>query len=182
MADFPTAYAELVDTLQRRYDANPERHPGMEWKRVADRLSANSTKLETLEWMEKTGGEPDVVVLDPEREEVCFVDCSPESPDRRSLCYDRAALDARKENKPVGAAMELAASMGVQLLDEAEYRILQTYGKFDQKTSSWLATPLEVRKLGGAIFGDRRYDRVFIYHNGVQSYYASRGFRATLWV
>jgi hypothetical protein len=167
----------LLKTLEARFAAHPQRHPGVAWPDVAARFTPKA--LKALAAMEETGGEPDVVGR--EGEAFVFVDCAPESPaGRRSLCFDRAALDARKENKPKGAAMELAATMGVTLLDEAQYRALQTLGQFDRKTSSWIATPAPIRRLGGALFCDRRYDAVFTYHNGAESYYAARGFRARL--
>jgi hypothetical protein len=158
-----------------------QRHKGVAWKTVAAKLTPAA--LRTLAEMESTGGEPDVVTLDPASRQIAFVDCAPESPaGRRSLCYDRAALDARKENKPRGAALDLAKAMGAELLAEDEYRTLQTFGAFDLKTSSWIATPAAIRKLGGALFCDRRYDAVFTYHNGAESYYAARGFRVRLTV
>jgi len=168
---------ELLRTLESRFSAHPNRHSGLEWAVVKARLEAHPEAVQTLGEMERTGGEPDVVGV--ESGAVVFVDCCAESPSgRRSLCYDRPALDGRKENKPVGSAVELAASWGARLLTEAEYRDLQTLGAFDLKTSSWIETPVEIRKLGGAVFGDRRYNRVFVYHNGAESYYAARGFRA----
>ncbi|WP_353269287.1 DUF4256 domain-containing protein [Gemmatimonas sp.] len=167
----------LLDTLAARFAKYPARHVGITWQRVVARLEGNAAALKTLAGMESTGGEPDVIGEDADGR-VIFCDCAPESPSgRRSLCYDRAALDARKENKPVGNAIDVAAQLGVELLDETQYRALQALGPFDLKTSSWVATPAAVRDLGGALFGDRRYDRVFIYHNGVQSYYGVRGFR-----
>ena len=157
------------------------RHPAIKWEKVAQKLKKNSEKIISLFQMEQTGGEPDVVVLDPHSKEIYFCDCSAESPaGRRSLCYDKAALDARKENKPTGSACEMAAQMGVEILSEDQYRKLQALGSFDLKTSSWLKTPDSIRKLGGSIFGDYRYDNVFIYHNGASSYYAARGFRGIL--
>ena len=157
---------ELLSILKTRFEANMHRHAGIEWSQVAQKLEVNSIKLAIIEQMEKTGGEPDVVGYDSKMGEYTFYDCSPESPiDRRSLCYDRVALDGRKENKPKGSAGEMADDMGVELLTETEYRHLQTLGKYDLKTSSWIATPAEMRKLGGALFCDRRYDRVFVYHN-----------------
>lgn len=171
----------LLATLQARFEKNPGRHRGIEWKTVAARLTASPEKLASLHEMERTGGEPDVVGHDTKTGEVVFFDCAPQSPaGRTSLCYDGDALVARKEFKPKSSALELAAAMGVELLDEEQYRALQELGEFDTKSSSWLRTPPEVRKLGGAIFGDRRYDRVFVYHNGAQSYYSGRGFRAWL--
>jgi Protein of unknown function (DUF4256) len=174
-------FGPLLSTLKARFDQHPERHTGVAWPQVQARLDAAPGKLRALEEMEKTGGEPDVVSMDRKTGEVVFMDCSPESPNgRRSLCYDRAALDARKENKPGGAAVEMAAAMGIDLLTEEEYRFLQTLGEFDRKTSSWVRTPAAIRKLGGAVFCDRRYQRVFYYHNGAESYYAARGFRGAL--
>jgi hypothetical protein len=167
----------LVPTLKARFEANMSRHPGVKWETVQSRLESSKDTLRALEEMEKTGGEPDVVTLGKSKD-IVFVDCSAQSPDkRRSLCYDRAALDARKENKPKGSAVDLAAKWGAELLTEEEYRALQTLGEFDTKTSSWIKTPEKVRKLGGAVFCDRRYDTVFLYHNGADSYYAARGFR-----
>ena len=171
----------LLDLLKTRFTQHPHRQPGLTWDKVLAKLDGNAAALKTLALMEASGGEPDVIGQDEARGEVLFCDCSAESPaERRSLCYDREALDARKENKPQGSAVEVAAEMGIALLDEAQYRALQALGEFDLKTSSWLATPPEVRALGGALFGDRRYGRVFVYHNGVQSYYAARGFRGLL--
>jgi hypothetical protein len=171
----------LFTTLQARFERNMRRHAGLEWKGVQAGLEGNSSALRSLAEMERTGGEPDVVRYDKKTGEILFCDCSAESPSgRRSLCYDRAALESRKANKPAGSAMETAASMGIELLTEAQYRDLQTLGEFDLKTSSWLTTPADIRKLGGALFGDRRYDHVFIYHNGAESYYAARGFRGAL--
>lgn len=170
--------SELLATLQHRFTANPSRHVGITWAAVQKRLQASPDALRAIAEMERTGGEPDVVGQDPATGALLIVDCSAETPiGRRSLCYDPAALDARKENKPAGSALGMAADMGITLLGEAEYRALQALGPFDTKTSSWLATPPALRALGGALFGDRRYDRVFIYHNGAQSYYAVRGFR-----
>jgi hypothetical protein len=171
----------LVTTLQARFERNMRRHAGLEWTRVRTGLDGNGSALRSLAEMERTGGEPDVVGHDKKTGEILFCDCSAESPSgRRSLCYDREALDARKANKPAGSAMEMAAGMGIELLTEAQYRDLQTLGEFDTKTSSWLTTPADIRELGGAIFGDRRYDHVFVYHNGAESYYAARGFRGAL--
>lgn len=174
----------LFQTLETRFDKHRARHPGLDWAAVRARLeAAPEAALRALAEMERTGGEPDVVRREPGTGAVVFVDCSPESPKGRvSLCYDRKGLDSRKEHKPAGDALGLAAAMGVELLDEAEYRGLQQLGEFDLKTSSWVKTPPEVRALGGALFGDRRYGRVFIYHNGAQSYYGARGFRAALTV
>ncbi|GKV56541.1 hypothetical protein NCCP2222_24880 [Sporosarcina sp. NCCP-2222] len=172
---------ELLQTLQTRFEQNKERHEELEWAAVEARLKANSEKLGSLYEMERTGGEPDVVGQDPESGEIIFYDCSKESPaGRRSLCYDRKALEARKKNKPENSAMDLAAAMGIEILSEAEYRKLQELGAFDLKTSSWVQTTSMIRKLGGALFCDRRYDTVFVYHNGADSYYAARGFRGSL--
>ena len=174
---------ELLDTLKARFEKNMNRHPGLEWSKVQARLEANSGKLSSLYEMESTGGEPDVVGQDKNSGQYIFYDCSAESPKgRRSACYDRAALDSRKENKPKDNAMEMAAAMGIELLTEVQYRNLQKLGSFDTKTSSWVKTPSEIRKLGGALFCDRRYDTVFVYHNGAESYYAARGFRGSLLV
>jgi hypothetical protein len=170
----------LVRTLKDRFDAHPKRHVGIAWPKVVARLEANPAALNSLCAMEASGGEPDVIGQEKSGE-VLFCDCAAESPTgRRSLCYDRAALDARKENKPEGSAVEAAAEMGIELLSQAQYAALQALGEFDLKTSSWIQTPPAIRKLGGALFGDRRYGQVFTYHNGVQSYYAARGFRGLL--
>jgi hypothetical protein len=172
---------ELLETLKARFETNMNRHPGLDWARVQARLDARPEKLWSLHEMESTGGEPDVVGHDKKTGEYIFYDCSAESPKgRRSLCYDRAALEARKENKPESSAADLAAAIGIELLTEEQYRELQELGSFDTKTSSWLKTPAAIRKLGGAIFGDRRYNHVFVYHNGADSYYAARGFRGWL--
>jgi hypothetical protein len=174
-------YEELLDVLKARFDKNINRHPGLDWADVQARLQAHPDKLRSLAEMESTGGEPDVVGHDAKTGEYVFCDCSAESPaGRRSFCYDRAALDARKEAKPANSALDEATTMGITLLTEEEYRALQQLGEFDLKTSSWLATPADIRKLGGALFGDRRYGHVFVYHNGAQSYYAARGFRGVL--
>lgn len=171
----------LLQALKTRFERNMGRHRGMEWAKVLARLEAHPEKLWPLNEMERTGGEPDVVGRDKKTAEIVFCDCSAESPKgRRSICYDREALEARKEFKPANNAMDMAAAIGIELLTEEEYRELQGLGEFDTKTSSWLKTPPEVRKLGGAIFGDRRYGRVFVYHNGADSYYAARGFRGAL--
>lgn len=171
----------LLDILEARFGAHPERHEGLRWDAVLKRLDGNTAALKSLQAMEDSGGEPDVTAVDRKSGRITFADCSPESPaGRRSLCYDRAALDARKEAKPGGSAMEMAERMGVRMLNEAEYRALQALGDFDLKTSSWILTPAPIRKLGGALFCDKRYNQVFTYHNGAQSYYASRGFRATV--
>jgi hypothetical protein len=177
----PEKHEELLGILQARFEKNLNRHEGLAWAKVRARLDANAGKLRSLGEMEKTGGEPDVVGQDKKTGEYIFFDCSPESPDgRTSLCYDRAALDSRKEHKPANSAMDMAAAMGVELLTEEQYRDLQKLGKFDQKSSSWVQAPADIRKLGGALFGDRRFGRVFVYHNGAQSYYSGRGFRASL--
>jgi len=173
----------LLQTLESRFQKNMPRHKGMSWKAVLERVESSSAALESLQQMESTGGEPDVVGQDKATGQVTFCDCSAESPaGRRSLCYDREALDKRKENKPRGNAVEMAASMGIQLLTEEQYRALQGLGAFDTKTSSWVSTPSDVRSLGGALFCDRRYGKVFVYHNGAESYYAARGFRGALQV
>lgn len=172
---------ELLDVLKARFEKYKGRHKGLEWAKVQAKLEANPSKLWSLGEMERTGGEPDVVGYDKKADEFLFVDCSPESPDgRRSICYDREGLESRKEHRPADSAMDMAAAMGIELLTEEQYRELQELGEFDKKTSSWLVAPADMRKLGGAIFGDRRYGRVFIYHNGAQSYYAGRGFRGSL--
>jgi len=173
--------AELLKALKARFEKNMNRHPGLEWANVQARLEANPAKLWSLNEMERTGGEPDVVGQDKATGETIFYDCSAESPTgRRNVCYDREALEARKEFKPKDTAMDMAAAMGIGVLTEDQYRALQKLGKFDTKTSSWLVTPAEIRKLGGAIFGDRRYEHIFVYHNGADSYYAARGFRGSL--
>ena len=177
----PAEREVLLRTLQARFEKNRGRHDGLEWAKVKAKLEANPEKLWSLGEMEDTGGEPDVVGLDKKTGEYIFFDCSAESPkERRSLCYDREALDSRKEHKPKNSAIDLAASMGIELLTEDQYRDLQNLGEFDTKTSSWLKSPAEIRKLGGAIFGDRRFGRVFVYHNGAESYYAARAFRGSL--
>jgi hypothetical protein len=171
----------LIDTLKQRFEGNAHRHLGIKWEDVLKKLEANPSKLDTIRKMEDTNGEPDVVGFDETSKEFLFFDCSPESPaGRRSLCYDQVALDSRKENKPKDSALNLAANMGVELLTEEQYRYLQRLGKFDQKTSSWIVTPEEIRILKGALFADFRYGKTFIYHNGAESYYAARGFRAVL--
>lgn len=178
-----TLLETLLETLKARFEANPGRHRGVGWGTVEQRLARDPAALKTLAQMEASGGEPDVTGHDPRSGAVCFTDCAAESPaGRRSLCFDRAALDARREAKPRGSAMEAASAMGAELLDETAYRALQTLGEFDLKTSSWIATPASIRALGGALFCDRRYDTVFTYHNGAQSYYAARGFRVQRWV
>lgn len=169
---------ELLEVLKARFEKNMQRHKSLKWDDVEKKLSKQADKMWSLFEMERTGGEPDVVGVDSKSGAFLFFDCSAETPkDRRSLCYDQAALDARKENKPKGSALQMAADMGIDMMDENEYQALQKLGKFDLKTSSWLKTEDEMRKLDGAIFGDCRFGRVFIYHNGVQSYYAARGFR-----
>jgi Protein of unknown function (DUF4256) len=172
---------ELINILQARFEKNMNRHKGIEWSKVQAKLEANKAKLWSLNEMEITEGEPDVVGFDQKTGEYIFYDCSAESPKgRRSVCYDHEALEARKEHKPANSAMEMASDMGIELLSEDEYRELQKLGKFDTKTSSWIVTPANIRKLGGALFGDYRYATVFIYHNGAESYYAARGFRGSL--
>ncbi|MFA7332016.1 MAG: DUF4256 domain-containing protein [Candidatus Delongbacteria bacterium] len=171
----------LLGTLERRFEQHAGRHQGVEWTHVLARLESHSHKLRALLEMENTGGEPDVVGQDVQTGELIFCDCAPESPQgRRSVCYDREGLESRKENRPENSAVEMAAAMGIDLLTEAEYRALQQLGSFDNKTSSWVRTPAEIRKLGGALFCDRRYNTIFVYHNGAQSYYAARGFRGSL--
>jgi len=172
---------ELLGLLKSRFEQNPARHPGIDWAQVQVRLDCYPRKLRALDEMEASGGEPDVIGQDAETGELIFCDCSAESPaGRRSVCYDREGLESRKEHRPADSAVDRAAAMGVELLTEAEYRQLQTLGCFDAKTSSWVRTPAAIRALGGALFCDRRYDTVFVYHNGAQSYYAARGFRASL--
>lgn len=173
--------ADMLAILKARFEKNKNRHEAIAWNNVQTRLEASPEKLWILDEMEVTGGEPDVVGQDSKTGEFLFYDCSPETPkDRRSYCYDRSALDSRKANKPENSAVDAAAEMGIELLSEEEYIELQKLGSFDTKTSSWLKTPADIRKLGGAIFGDRRFGRVFIYHNGADSYYAARGFRGAL--
>ncbi|MXV50127.1 DUF4256 domain-containing protein [Pedobacter sp. HMF7647] len=172
---------ELLETLKARFEKNTKRHEGIAWQDVAAKLTSDTGKLWSLNEMERTGGEPDVVGYDKKTGEYLFFDCSAESPKgRRSVCYDREALDSRKEYKPENNAVEMAAFMGIEVLTEEQYRELQKLGKFDTKTSSWVITPPEIRKLGGAVFCDRRYETVFLYHNGAESYYAARGFRGLL--
>ena len=174
-------HEELLKTLKARFEKNMNRHKGLEWSKVQAKLEANPKKLRSLNEMETTGGEPDVVGHDKKSGDYIFYDCSPESPKgRRSVCYDREALEARKEHKPKDSAMNMAAAMGIELLTEEQYRELQKLGNFDLKTSSWVKTPPEIRKLGGALFCDRRYDHVFLYHNGADSYYGARAFRGSL--
>jgi hypothetical protein len=177
----PEEREQLLGALKARFEKNMNRHNGLEWATVQARLAAKPEKLWSLNEMERTGGEPDVVGYDEKTGETIFYDCSAESPrGRRSICYDREALEARKENKPADSAVGMAAAMGIELLTEEQYRNLQKLGHFDTKTSSWLKTPAEIRKRGGAIFADYRYGHVFVYHNGAESYYAARGFRGAL--
>ncbi len=177
----PEQRKELLAALRTRFEKNMNRHKGLEWAQVQAKLEANAEKLWSINELERTGGEPDVVGHDKNTDEYIFYDCSPESPkDRRSLCYDREALDSRKENKPKGNAIEMADAMGIELITEEQYRGLQKLGDFDAKTSSWVKTPSAIRKLGGALFCDRRFDTVFVYHNGAESYYAARAFRGSL--
>jgi len=172
---------ELLRALRARFEKNRNRHSGLDWAKVQARLEANAEKMWSLNEMEKTGGEPDVVGHDKKTDEYIFYDCSPESPKgRRSLCYDREARDSRKENKPKGTVVDMATDMGIELLTEDQYRQLQKLGSFDTKTSSWVKTPSNIRKLGGALFCDRRYNTVFVFHNGAESYYAARAFRGSL--
>ena len=172
---------ELLRTVKTRFEKNMNRHKGLEWAKVLARLEANTEKLLSLNEMERTGGEPDVVGHDKTTGEYIFYDCSEESPKgRRSVCYDREGQESRKEHKPENNAIDMAAAMGIELLTEEQYRELQQLGEFDTKTSSWVKTPSDIRKLGGALFCDRRYDNVFVYHNGAPSYYAARGFRGSL--
>lgn len=174
-------YLELLDVLKIRFESNMNRHKNIEWSKVQSRLESNIDKLGSLNNMEKTGGEPDVVGYDINTDEYIFCDCSAESPKgRRSVCYDREALNSRKEHKPENSAVDMAAQMGADLLTEEQYRELQELGSYDTKTSSWIKTPDNIRKLGGALFCDRRYNAVFVYHNGADSYYAARGFRCLL--
>lgn len=174
-------FSKLLATLKQRFEKNQAHHKEIEWAKVEDKLKTRPDKLWSLTEMERTGGEPDVIGFDKKTVEYIFFDFSAESPaGRRSLCYDSDALDSRKENKPAGSALQMAEAMGIEMLTEEEYFYLQEFGPFDTKTSSWLKTPDDVRKLGGALFGDFRYGRTFIYHNGAQSYYAARGFRGTL--
>ena len=177
----PERREQLFRALKARFEKNMNRHQGLGWATIQAKLEANSEKLWSLNEMERADGEPDVVGHDKETGEYIFYDCAAESPKgRRSLCYDREALDSRKENKPKGNAVDMAAAMGVELLTEEQYRELQKLGQFDTKTSSWVKTPSKIRKLGGALFCDRRFDTVFVYHNGAESYYAARGFRGSL--
>ncbi|MCC7297722.1 MAG: DUF4256 domain-containing protein [Bacteroidia bacterium] len=179
----PQQKQELLTTLENRFNANKSRHADLEWKQVLQKLNSNDQKLWSLLQMEELGGEPDVVGYDAKTDSIMFFDCSAESPkERRSICYDHEALEARKENKPANSAVQMSLDIGVELLTEDQYRMLQTLGNFDTKTSSWVLTPAAIRKRGGAIFCDRRYDHVFVYHNGAESYYAARGFRACLYL
>jgi hypothetical protein len=172
---------ELLKTLKARFEKNMSRHKGLDWAKVEAKLKSHPEKLWSLNEMEASGGAPDVVAYDKKTGEFIFYDCSPETPkERRSICFDREALDSRKEHKPGGNAIDMAKAMGIELLTEEQYRELQNLGEFDLKTSSWIQTPAEIRKLGGALFMDRRYDHVFVYHNGASSYYAIRGFRGSL--
>jgi hypothetical protein len=177
----PEQREELLRALKARFEKNMNRHEGLEWAKVQAKLEANTEKLWPLNEMERTGGEPDVIGYDNKMDEYIFYDCSAESPaGRRSICYDREGLESRKEHKPEDNAMDMATAMGIELLTEEQYRELQKLGNFDTKTSSWIKTPAEIRKLGGALFCDRRYDHVFVYHNGAESYYAARAFRGLL--
>ena len=177
----PDEREALLETLRHRFEVHPERHEGLAWADVLARLDESPDALHALHAMERTGGEPDVVERDAATGQVIFVDCSAESPEgRRSVCYDRQAMESRKEHRPADNAVDMAAAMGIQLLTEAEYRALQELGEFDRRTSSWVETPPDIRERGGAVFCDRRYGHVFLYHNGAQSYYAARGFRGSL--
>ena len=177
----PEQREQLLRVLKARFEKNMNRHQALEWAKVQDKLQANTEKMWSLHEMERTGGEPDIVGRDQKTGEYIFYDCSAESPkNRRSVCYDREALESRKEHKPKNNALDMAAAIGVEMLTEEEYRDLQKLGNFDTKTSSWVKTPSRIRTLGGALFCDRRYDTVFVYHNGADSYYAARGFRGSL--
>jgi len=176
-----TSHQELLVLLKTRFEKNLQRHKGIAWEKVVAKLEKNTSKLKVLEEMERTGGEPDIVGYDKKTDEYIFFDCSPESPaGRRSVCYDHQALESRKEHKPKDSALNMAAEMGIEVLTENQYRELQQLGHFDTKTSSWIITPPDIRKLGGALFADYRYGTVFVYHNGAESYYAARGFRGSL--
>ena len=177
----PKQREEILGVLKARFENNLNRHKDLEWAKLKEKLEANPDKLWSISEMERTGGEPDVIGQDKATSEYIFYDCSAESPPgRRSVCYDREALESRKKHKPENNALDMADAMGIELLTEAQYRELQKLGSFDTKTSSWIKTPAEIRKLGGALFCDRRYDHVFVYHNGAESYYAARGFRGSL--
>jgi len=177
----PEQRKELLRVLKARFEKNPNRHKGLEWAKVQAKMEAQAEKLWSLNEMDRTGGEPDLVAHDKKTDEYIFYDCSAESPDgRRNVCYDREALDSRKEHKPKNNAIDMAAAMGIELLTEEQYRELQKIGNFDAKTSSWVKTPSDVRELGGALFCDRRFGRIFVYHNGAQSYYGGRAFRGSL--
>jgi hypothetical protein len=177
----PEQIEKLLNVIKKRFETNTNRHKGFEWAKVQARLKAGTEKMWSLNEMEETGGEPDVVGYDKKTDEYIFYDCSAESPKgRRSVCYDHEALETRKEHKPENSAVEMAADMGIELLTEEQYRHLQQLENFDTKTSSWIMTPSDIRKLGGALFCDRRYNTVFLYHNGAESYYAARGFRGSL--
>lgn len=177
----PEQRVTLFNTVKARFEKNPNRHPGLDWAHIQAKLEANPAKLRSLYEMEETGGEPDVIGLDTQTDEYLFYDCAAESPKgRRSVCYDHEALESRKEHKPDDSAVGMAADMGIELLNEEQYRALQQLGKFDTKTSSWILTPPDIRKLGGALFCDFRYGHVFVYHNGAESYYGARGFRGCL--
>lgn len=177
----PEQHGELFSTLKERFEKNLNRHKNLDWAKVQAKLEANPEKLWSLNEMQRTSGEPDVVEFDEKTDEYIFYDCSAESPkDRRSVCYDREAQDSRKEHKPKNNTVEMAAAMGIEILTEEQYRNLQTLGNFDQKTSSWIQTPADIRNLGGALYCDRRYNKVFVYHNGAESYYAARAFRGSL--
>ena len=177
----PEQRETILSQLKVRFEKNRNRHMGLEWSKVEEKLISNEDKLWSLSEMERTGGEPDIIWKDDSAEEYTFYDCSPESPTgRRSICYDREALDSRKENKPKSSAQDMASDIGIEILTEEQYRELQKFGTFDVKTSSWVKTPEHIRKLGGALFCDKRYDTVFVYHNGAESYYAARGFRGLL--
>ncbi|KXH86727.1 DUF4256 domain-containing protein [Sporosarcina sp. HYO08] len=179
----PEQREELFTTLKTRFEKNMNRHEGLEWANVQAKIEANAEKLWSLHEMERTGGEPDIVAYDQTNDEYIFCDCSPESPKgRRSVCYDREALESRKKHKPETSAMDLATAMGIEILTEEQYRELQQLGSFDLKSSSWVQTPTDIREAGGAVFCDRRYGHVFLYHNGADSYYAARGFRGSLTV
>ena len=177
----PEQREALLTALQARFEKNKNRHKGLQWAKISVKLEVDTAKLWSLNEMERTGGEPDVVAYDKKTGEFFFFDCSAESPiGRRSVCYDREGLDSRKEHKPENSALDMAEAMGIELLTEEQYRELQQLGNFDTKTSSWVKTPSDIRKLGGALFGDRRFDHVFVYHNGAQSYYGARAFRGWL--